>query len=70
MLKWPLTALACVLCIAFAQAQVPVRKMRPDGPNAQALGQSQGYPSCIAALQQPSCRVGTCLLYTSDAADE
>lgn len=52
-------ALACVVCTAFAQAQTPVRKMRPDGPNAQALGQSQGYPSCLAALQQAHCRVGT-----------
>jgi CubicO group peptidase (beta-lactamase class C family) len=57
--KWPLMALACGLWMALAQAQTPVRKMRADGPNAQALGQSQGYPSCIAALQQANCRVGT-----------
>lgn len=57
--KLPVMALACGLSMALAQTQTPVRKMRPDGPNAQALGQSQGYPSCIAALQQASCRVGT-----------
>ena len=57
--RWPLMALACGLCMALAQAHTPVRKMRADGPNAQALGLSQDYPSCIAALQQASCRVGT-----------
>ena len=47
------------LALASGHAQEPVRKLRPDGPNAEALGRAQGYPSCIAALQQASCRVGT-----------
>lgn len=51
--------LAAGLGVSCAQAQTVVRKLRADGPNAQALGQGQGYPSCPAALQQASCRVGT-----------
>jgi len=41
-----------------SQAQETLRQMRPGGPNAQSLGQAQGYPSCIQALVQASCRVG------------
>ncbi len=51
--------LVALLASPGAQAQEPLRKLRPDGPNAQTLGQAQGYPSCIQALQQASCRVGT-----------
>ena len=53
---WPAFLLAAWLSVACAHAQTVVRKMRADGPNAQALGFSQGYPSCVAALQQPGCR--------------
>lgn len=56
---WPAFLLAAWLSVACAHGQTVVRKMRADGPNAQALGFSQGYPSCVAALQQPGCRVGT-----------
>lgn len=43
---------------AQAQAQDTLRQLRPGGPNAQALGQAQSYPSCPNALQDASCRVG------------
>ena len=51
--------LAAWLSVTCAHAQTTVRKLRADGPNAQTLGLAQGYPSCLAALQQPGCRVGT-----------
>ena len=59
-----LLSLTALLCMGLAvpaavHAQTAVLKMRADGPSAQTLGQGQGYPSCAAALQQPSCRVGT-----------
>ncbi len=38
--------------------QSPVLKMRADGPDAVALGQEQGYKSCVQALLKPECRVG------------
>lgn len=58
-----LHALTLSICMALAvppalYAQSTVLKMRAEGPNAQALGQGQGYPSCLAALQKPGCRVG------------
>ncbi|MFM8863482.1 MAG: serine hydrolase domain-containing protein [Limnohabitans sp.] len=52
-------AVLAALAGSGAQAQEGLRKLRADGPNAQALGQTQGYPACINALQQASCRVGT-----------
>ncbi len=61
---WPMRRLAmgallAALAWSGAQAQEALRKLRPDGPNAHTLGQAQGYPTCINALQQASCRVGT-----------
>lgn len=56
---WPALLLTACLSVTCVHAQTTVRKLRADGPNAQALGQAQGYPSCLAALQQPGCRVGT-----------
>lgn len=52
-------ALALALALPAARAQEPVRKLRPDGPNAEALGQARGYPGCADALRQPACRVGS-----------
>lgn len=55
-------AVALVLAFAWSLAQAdpasPILKRRSDGPNAQVLGQAQGYPACNTALIQPSCRVG------------
>jgi CubicO group peptidase (beta-lactamase class C family) len=41
--------------MALAQAQV---QSRADGPKADALGKSWGYPACVQALVRPDCRVG------------
>jgi CubicO group peptidase (beta-lactamase class C family) len=49
---------------AFAQAEPAPQgaspRFRADGPNADAFGQKEGYPSCkgIEYVDQPRCRVG------------
>ena len=44
--------------IGVRAAEEPTINIRIDGPNAQALGQAKGYPSCALAVQKPECRVG------------
>ncbi len=34
-------------------------KLNPSGPDAQRLGESNGFPHCPGALTKPECRVGT-----------
>lgn len=34
-------------------------KLNPSGPDAERLGQAQGFPVCPGALMKPECRVGT-----------
>jgi CubicO group peptidase (beta-lactamase class C family) len=57
--RMALAVVMAALAASGVQAQDALRKLRADGPNAQTLGQAQGYPTCINALQQASCRVGT-----------
>ena len=52
------TWLAICAALVFQSVQAQVLKLRPDGPNAQELGMSQGYKSCPQALLKPECRVG------------
>ena len=51
------------LWIVFFGALSPLilaaQLVRPDGPGAQRLGQSEGYAGCQQALVRPACRVGT-----------
>lgn len=57
-----LTGLAITGLCALApplQAQEAIHQSRAGGPNAPSLGQAQGYPSCVRALVEASCRVGT-----------
>ena len=53
---------------AFAQAapaaQAAGPRFRPDGPNADAWGQKEGYPSCIEYVDRLHCRVGASLATT------
>ena len=53
-----LLSLILVFFSANLQAQTPILKMRPDGLDAVALGQEQGYKPCPQALLKPECRVG------------
>ncbi len=41
---------------AWATDQV---KLNPSGPDAERLGEAQGFPVCPGALMKPECRVGT-----------
>lgn len=54
---------ARLICIVLGLLVFPVSsqvvQMKADGPQAERLGQSQGYPACWGALTQVSCRVGT-----------
>ena len=56
--KWLPTALVCFAALGLSSAQAQVLKIRADGPDAAALGQAQGYKSCVQALLKPECRVG------------
>jgi CubicO group peptidase (beta-lactamase class C family) len=53
-----LTCVSTLLASSVCMAQSQNFKQSPDGPNAQKLGQSTGYPSCNQALIKPECRVG------------
>lgn len=62
LLRRPWRPAACGLLLSLALhgvgAREPVRKLRADGPNAEALGRSQGYRACANALRHAACRVG------------
>ena len=55
----PAFLISCVLGLCVVSVNAQVVQMRNGGPNAERLGQAQGYPPCIEALIKIDCRVGT-----------
>lgn len=56
------TSCLVLLCLTLGAALAPAwgQRMRADGPDAEAYGQKQGYPTCTALtyLSEQRCRVG------------
>lgn len=48
-----------VLVAGAAQAAPEQVLRNPSGPDAERLGQKNGYPFCVETLTKPECRVGT-----------
>ena len=44
---------------AAADPSTAILQMRADGPDAERMGNKDGYPSCTEAITRMSCRVGT-----------
>lgn len=55
----PVVLMCFLLALGGAPASAQVRQMKAGGPEAERLGQAQGYPACFEALTRAGCRVGT-----------
>jgi CubicO group peptidase (beta-lactamase class C family) len=58
-LSLPTFLLLLTLNLVVSTGRAQMVQMKPDGPQAERLGQPQGYPACFEALTRVECRVGT-----------
>jgi CubicO group peptidase (beta-lactamase class C family) len=56
---WSACLIALMLSLFSGNTHSQVVQMKTGGPQAERLGQSQGYPACFEALIKADCRVGT-----------
>lgn len=55
----PTTLILIFLGLFAIPVSSQVVQMKSGGPDAERLGQAQGYPACFEALTRTNCRVGT-----------